>query len=644
MTSDNSKLHVVQRVMLLCFIVVAGAAPASGHAESASGVSVPVVVRVQGLALGSQLQLSRAGETLTATLNDEYTFSTQATPGSSLDLAVASQPAGQACAVSEWAPVVVPADSAPVFVRCRSIPGASVIVPETLPGGPLRVLRGALAVRTIAYPGLPYESRLGVVGGTFPYEFRVTAVTMGGTPVPTSSVSIDFRHGTLRFTPDSAMTITIDVEIRDSAAIQRVLTHSISIQAATASFVFVAADGVDSAGRGSLEQPYRTLAYALPRTSAEQAIMLRRGTHVTGGFTIDDSHAKTIIGYPDEIPEIDLDYAGSITVRVGQAPGARLEDIDIRHVQQYGIFSDPSSSGLVLRHLRFVEGREGSVPSENPAFVHGRGDTPADSRHALTVQDSDFGPFQMLSSGAYAMTLFDAGDSLVENNQIHPGATSGGIHDKDNSQGNTYRENYIAFSAADANENGIAISAQANSIDVHIHHNLLINAGVRLGLQCFQESCYMRNHDVHHNTIVGAGLTLSWGVFNPTSSGTRFSHNIVSSGSVVPYAWHSCLGSVPSTFDTQLDMAANLIETTSPLALRDTECSGGPMNMSWSTWRNSHGLDSASSGSVVTSTTALVGSGPTLGLPGTDPRRPQRGHLYLPASTMLDTIFASGFD
>jgi hypothetical protein len=297
-----------------------------------------------------------------------------------------------------------------------------------------------------------------------------------------------------------------------------------------------------------------------------------------------------------------------------------------------------------LRQLRFVEGREGSTPSENPAFVHGRGDSPPTPRHALIVQDSDFGAFQMSSSGAYALTLFDAGDSLVENNQVRLGATSGGIHDKDNSQGNTYRENYIAFSPANANASGIMVSAQANSIDVHIHHNLLINSGVRLGLQCFQETCFMRNHDVHHNTIAGAGLTFGWGVFNPTSVGTRFSHNIVSPGIAAPYAWHSCLGSVPAAFDTQLELGANLIETTNALAMRDTECSGGPMNMSWSTWRNPHGMDTALSGSALTSTSALIGSGPTLGLPDTDPRRSERGHLYLPAAMLSDAIFTDGFE
>ncbi|MEO5626670.1 MAG: hypothetical protein ABIQ70_11740 [Dokdonella sp.] len=642
--SIESKRDLAACLLLLALIIGSPTIFASNGSWTNIGESASVVVRVEGLALGSQVQFSRSGEVLTANLNDDYSFSTPALPGSALGIAVVTQPQGQACAVSDIAPITVPSDSSPVFVRCRSVPVPSTVVPETLPDDPLRVLRGASAVRGIAYPGLPYESRLGVVGGTFPYEFRVTAVSMGGTPVPASSVSMDFRHGTLRFTPATAMSITIEVEIRDSAATQHVLTHSIAIQAATAPFVFVATDGIDSAGRGSLAQPYRTLGYALPKTSASQAIILRRGSYLTGGFTIDDAHAKTILAYPDEVPEIDLNYAGAITVRIQQLPGARLEGIDIRHVEQYGIFSDPSISGLVLRHLRFVEGREGSTPSENPAFVHANGDSAPTSRHALIVQDSDFGSFQMLSSGAYALTLYDVGDSLTENNQIHLGATTGGIHDKDNSQGNTYRENYIAFSAANANGNGIQASAQANSIDVHIHHNLLINTGIRLGLQCFQETCYMRNHDVHHNTIVGASLTFGWGVFNPTSFGTRFSHNIIDSGSAAPYAWHACLSSVPAAFDTQVGTGANLFQTTSSLAMHDDECNGGPMDMSWSTWRNTHGMDTAQSGSVVTSTNALIGSGPTLGLPATDPRRPALGHLYEVAQNIQDVIFANGFD
>ncbi|MEP6880901.1 MAG: hypothetical protein ABI866_02855, partial [Dokdonella sp.] len=79
-------------------------------------------------------------------------------------------------------------------------------------------------------------------------------------------------------------------------------------------------------------------------------------------------------------------------------------------------------------------------------------------------------------------------------------------------------------------------------------------------------------------------------------------------------------------------------------AMHDDECNGGPMDMSWSTWRNTHGMDTTQSGSVVTSTSALTGSGPTLGLPSADPRRPSLGHLYQVAPTLQDVIFLAGFE
>ena len=188
--SQQCRRDLASRVLFLVLCLVSTSIRAAHVPDSSPQGSTAVVVRVEGLALGSEVQLRRAGELLTANLNDEYRFATPALPGSALGIELVAQPPGQTCAVSDLAPGTVPADSSPVFVRCLSIPGASVVVPETLPGGPLRVLRGESAVRGIAYPGLPYESRLGVVGGTFPYEFRIISVTMGGTPMPPSSEAI----------------------------------------------------------------------------------------------------------------------------------------------------------------------------------------------------------------------------------------------------------------------------------------------------------------------------------------------------------------------------------------------------------------------------------------------------------------------
>jgi len=618
--------------------LVAGPAAAASH----DGALVPLRVRVEGLALGGSLRLRSGAVEVLLDRNDEYLIDPAVEAGTPLALQVIDPPAGQQCAVSAQAPAGAPADLAPVFVRCVHVIAPSVTMPATLPNEPLSVMLGASAMRPAAYPGLPYESRPGVVGGIFPYEFRLQGLSIGGVPQTVAGVVLDFRTGALRFTPAQSGSHVFTVEIRDSGVPQKILQKNFTIEVDAARFVFVAPTGIDQAGSGSLAAPYQSLAYALARTSAQQLIMLRKGSYRTGGFLVDDGHAKQFIAYPDEVVLWDLDYAGSIDVRIDQAPAARFEGLDFTRVQQYGLLSDPSTPGLVVRRLRFRDAREGPVLSENPAFIHGWGDNSPLSRHRLLVQDNDFGPYASGGSVAYATTLFDAGDSLFENNQLHLG-TAGGFHDKDNAQRNTYRQNYIVFPADRAGNDGVQFSAQANSEKLHVHHNLFVHSGIRIGLQCVQETCSLRDHDVHHNTIVDGGIQFGWGAFNAGSFGTRISHNIIQR-STAPYAWHSCLGSVPAAFTAQLTISGNRYETGSAQAMRDTECGGGPMNMSWTTWRSSYAMDTVASGSVVSAVSDLVGAGATLGLPLADPRRVLLGHLYpLPAAVGV-TLFGNGFE
>ncbi len=618
---------------VLYFLLVAGCAEVTraqpdsaatsdgGIALDSHNPSLPLValnIRVEGLALGGQVSLAQIDASLNARFNDPYAFDEQSPAGDALDLRVTDQPPGQTCTVSELAPSVVPDDGAPVFVRCVHDIGPRVTVPTTMPDEPLSV---GFAPRSVAYPGVPYESRPGVLGGTFPYEYRLTSMTLDGASQSTEGISLDFRRGTLRFTPATEGLYAFTIEIRDSRAEQRVLMQTFEVRAEADAFLFIAPSGTDAVGRGSVTQPFQTLAFALAQSTSEQVLMLRRGVYATGGFTLNDTHAKQLLAYPDEVAVLDL-MQQNINVSSSAGQPVRIEGVDITHVRQYGIHSDPSRAGLVVRNVRFLDGEEGTSVNENPAFIHGRGDNTRPWRHRLLIQDNDFGPYVMRSSGAYALTLFDAGESLVENNQIRLGPVTGGIHDKDNSQNNTFRENYIAFAAP---AHGIVVSAQANSDRVHIHHNLMINAGVVLGIQCFDAACYMRDTHVHHNTLQGGGISMNWGPFNPTSDRTSTRHNILVSGTRAPFNGLSCQASIPAGFATQLASGANLISSSSMLAFKDTECTRN--DMSWAAW-NALGMDTTTSGSVVTAASPLVGEASLTGLPEGDARRTQAGHLY----------------
>lgn len=617
-------------IAVICALIHVTSAIASATDPTPASINalVPVNVRIEGLALGNQLTLKQGVTTVTATLNEPLSIGT-ANAGTALSIVVLDQPDGQNCAVSEIAPAFVPSDASPVFVRCTHLPAPRLLMPTTLPDDPLSLWLGGKGMRAMAYPGIPYESRPGVIGGIFPYEFRLLGAQLNGTPISTSGIRLDFRRGTLRFTPAAAGNYEFSIEVRDSATVQKVLLHTYSIVASTTGFLFVAPNGVDAPGRGGINQPLLTVNYALTQSTSAQALLVRKGTYL-GNFALLDGHAMQVMAYPDEVATIDLNGTGNILVRFNASPTARIEGIDIGNVRQYGIVSDASPPGVVLRHLRFLDG---SVlnSSENPAFVHGWGG--GATRHRILMQENEFGTYP----AGYATTLFDAGDSIFENNQVRLISSSNGMHDKDNSQRNVYRENYFEYTPEFANSYGIQISAQHGSENVHIHHNLFINSGVMLGGQLGD----MANHDVHHNTLVNRGIVLRWGVFNTDSRDTRLSRNLIRSSNA-PYAWASCLNTVPAAFATQLKVAANRIETASGNAMTDTECGGSPMNMNWTTWRNTYAMDTVGSGSVLSATSDLVGSGALTRLPQGDPRLTLFGHRY----PMLDpdSIFLDGFD
>lgn len=595
---------------------------------AASANAVPVNVRVQGLALGNSVQLSQGGSTQTVTLNEAIELGS-ASAGSPLAITVVTQPNAQICRVSDFAPTVVPSDGAPIFVRCVHTEGQTLQMPNTLPNEPLAFWQAGAGMRAVAYPGIPYESRPGVSGGIFPYEFRLVSAQFNAMPLSTSGVSLDFRRGTLRFTPAASGTYSFTVEVRDSGVVQKVLQRSFSVSVSSNHFLFVAQNGVDAPGRGDINSPFQSISYALSQSNASQVVLVRKGSY-QGVFAIQDGRATQVLAYPDEVVRVDLNGGPDLLLRIANAPTARLEGLDIAGVRQYGVVSDATPPGAVLRQLRFLDGTVLNS-GENPAFIHARGD--AGTRHRLLVQECEFGSYPE----GYASTLFDAGDSIFENNQVRLLSSTSGLHDKDNSRRNIYRENYLEYAPAFANNYGVQISAQHGSGQVHIHHNLFINSGVMLGGQLGD----MVDHDVHHNTLVNRGIVFRWGVFNQASQGTRLSHNLIRSSSA-PYAWASCLNTVPTAFATQLSARANRLETTSSNAMMDTECGGSVMNMTWSIWQGSYGMDTQASGSVVSASSDLIGTGPLTQLPRTDQRLSTLGHRYPLVEAGI--LFRNGFE
>lgn len=579
--------------------------------------------------MGGQMTLTHGTNNTVVRFNEPINIPTDKAVGTALDLRITAQPEGQTCVISELAPTTIPDANSPIFVRCIHNEVAHLTLPDTLPNDSLTVNYN---IRDTAYPGIPYESRPGVIGGIFPYEYRLTGVTLDGVEQSTANVSLDFRRGTLRFTPTREGTYVVTMQIKDSGANQKTLTKNFTIQSSISHFLFVSTSGVDATGRGSITTPYRSLAFALTQSTPNQVIVMRKGNYSVGKSDLGDTKSKQIVAYPDEVVLVDFSKQNSFWIKNGDSstPVARIEGLDIANISQYGITCDPCKSALIIRNIRFVSGYETGPQSENPSFVHGRDWGLRQNR--MLVQDNDFGKYTMtfINNNFAAMVLFSAGDSIVENNQMRQNQTSSigkGIVDKGWPDHNTHRENYIELAANQPEHDGIFLMAQSGSHNVHMHHNLLINAGIVLGGQCFQTTCPFVDNTTHHNTLVNGGVVLSWGPLNPPSSGTRVSHNIIKSATNAPYYGLSCMAR-PSTTDiiSKLSFGSNMIESSNALALKDSECSGN--DMPWAEWRGTYGMDTAASGSTLSATSALVGSGILYGLPSGDLRKTLRGHQY----------------
>ncbi len=89
---------------------------------------------VSGLGSSKQLQLSNGSEFLTATSNGSIQFQNELTTGSQYSIAIASQPVGQTCTVTNGSGVVSKNNITEISVSCVTNPVATYTVAFTVTG------------------------------------------------------------------------------------------------------------------------------------------------------------------------------------------------------------------------------------------------------------------------------------------------------------------------------------------------------------------------------------------------------------------------------------------------------------------------------------------------------------------------------
>ncbi len=383
-----------------------------------------------------------------------------------------------------------------------------------------------------AYPGIEYNIRVCVKGGTWPYRFHLKEAPQG--------MQIDGAEGIVTWTPsvDAQGSESVTITAIDASGLEAQQRYD--IQVAKTGFYFVSPDG-DDAHPGTFEQPWRSVMRAAAGegvTDSAQAILyLREGTYVVDVPEVEGRSAKNVLrftaeaprrwlAYPQEKPVIDFAWSEQqwnakldkqkarkvkepSTIKEGHrfalnggTDGASFDGIEFKNFCYFG---------FVLRHgQKHLSWRRCRMHSlwadyrENPAFIFtyaverqfsdvwGKR-SKANCYQYMVIQDCHFYDRHYWSPrGTHggAFVLYTVRDSVIEGNVIEKIERGQCFIDKDNGWANTYRCNRfygeVMFAAQDCND------------EIDFHHNL-VRGYFLVGAQ----PGWVRNIWVHHNTFLG---------------------------------------------------------------------------------------------------------------------------------------------
>lgn len=248
-----------------------------------------------------------------------------------------------------------------------------------------------------AYPGLEYNVRAVVLGGSYPFNYALT-----GAP---SGMTIDAATGEIRWPKPSGDQAKPTITVTDAEGTTR--TSAWTIHVATDPFRFVDAVRGDDSNAGTLEAPWKSLAKVKAGEAAGKTVYFRTGTYKTtdmqagGGDTWlrvefnGRAHPVQWLAYPGEKPIIDNDYTPNgnngrfIRLTGSSTSPVYLDGIEItnsRHLAlQYG---SGQCDFTVFRRLSIHDIAE-AIDGANSAGIMTL-TSPGDPTWYAAYQDNDF--------------------------------------------------------------------------------------------------------------------------------------------------------------------------------------------------------------------------------------------------------------
>ncbi|MBA3014367.1 MAG: hypothetical protein FP815_05375 [Desulfobulbaceae bacterium] len=416
-----------------------------------------------------------------------------------------------------------------------------------------------------AYPGIEYNIRAAVIGGAYPFTYKLENSPAG--------MTINPKTGEISWPAPKSDSGTITLTVKDSE--NTTVTTTWAITVTTKGFLFVDASytGTET---GTITQPFNSIASLLQKTSAANVTDItyfRGGTYtliqfgstyskpgdVTGkyGTNLKDS-SHTWIGYPGETIKINGDgrYMASLL-------GLYFDSLNLSDFSDYGIQVTSKTSYMTMRRCSWSKIVAVNSVNENQGFFF---TWDGGDGYYLVLQDNSFSDF----TGTSAIgSLYATKKALIENNHIfNPGGP--GISHMCNGIAPKYRTDYLTVRANKiVMDSGTPLGSSLNGMldnanNVEICFNLFMRKTTpseRAEVHVFNADGYssagaMKTLFYHRNTVVGDVNFMFINGANCTASGPYNLYNNVIINPNTTWGGHYYTSNFLS-FNWGANMAAN---------------------------------------------------------------------------------------
>lgn len=380
--------------------------------------------------------------------------------------------------------------------------------------GPLEIIQPRAGLNTSnrfykAFPGLPYNVQIAVIGGKFPNTYRLNSGPSGMT-VNVATGELNWPAPTESATPYNVSVSVTDAEGTMASVSWTVLVTQIGFRFVDAVNGRRVADG----GTGTRANPWRSIAdfyiSKYDSTYSGNFVYFRAGTYRTNEAPVEDSYRLALSGvkplvwlaYPGERPVIDV-TGSHLAIYGGGCSNTYFEGFEISHfTTNFGVRMDSNATDVTFRKNTFRDlpvGAGGSGTNASGLMISNAGSV---GSHWAIVENT----FADMYGQGYGVLGYYTTKVLVERNRVQNfnAADSKGIGPKMNNSFWYIRDNRISMNQGQ----GIWVDTYATTGSMEIAYNLVTaqnDSSVWVG----QENTSYGPFEFYRNTLIGRSV-LVW--------------------------------------------------------------------------------------------------------------------------------------